>query len=92
MVLTAAGASALRICLPLHGFVITSLARYHNLMLACPKDAFVTSALKKNPPWHTLAVVTSAESAAIEVRTAMNLASFVEFFFRVDQSRSSMRY
>jgi hypothetical protein len=55
------------------------VARHHNLMLACPKDAFVTSALKKSPPWNTLALVTTAERDAIDVRTAMNLKSFVEF-------------
>lgn len=51
----------------------------------------MTAALKKSPPLHTIALVTSKEQEAIGARTAFNLVAFLDFCFKLDQSRSSMR-
>ena len=57
---------------------------------ACSKNVFVTAAIKPRPPLNVIALVTTGEKARSAVRTAFDLASFLDFIFKLDQSRSSM--
>ena len=57
---------------------------------ACSKGAFVTAAAKTKPPLDTIALVTTREKERLQVRTAFDLASFLDFIFRLDQAGSSM--
>ena len=57
----------------------------------CKRADWLNAAVKATPPWSTIALVTSAEMAALGVRTALDPASFLAKYFRLDATHCTMR-
>ena len=71
--------------------VRSAIAATKSRWTPCTKETYATAAARATPPWCTLALVTQRERGALGVRTALDLVSFNNMFFRTDQARSSMQ-
>ena len=57
----------------------------------CKRGDWLNAAVKATPSWGTIALVTTTEMAALEIRTALDTASFLTRYFRLDAEHCTMR-
>ena len=57
----------------------------------CKRADWLNAAVKATPSWGTIALVTTTEMAALGIRTALDPASFLARYFRLDAEHCTMR-
>ena len=57
---------------------------------ACSKEAFADAAIRSPPPLNVLALVSHAEKAGLEPRSAMDIDGFLAFIYKLDPTKGSV--